>query len=36
MNAGVQRVSVWLAHWDTESGMGDKLERLAETLIRER
>ncbi len=34
MNAGAQRVSVWLAHCDTESGMGDQLERMAETLIR--
>ena len=34
MNAGAQRVSVWLAHCDTESEMGDQLERMAETLIR--
>jgi len=36
MNAGAQRVSVWLAHWDTETEMGDRLERMAETLMRER
>ncbi len=34
MNAGAQRVSVWLAHCDTEAEMGDQLERMAETLIR--
>ena len=34
MNAGAQRVSVWLAHCDAEAEMGDQLERMAETLIR--
>ena len=34
IHAGAQRVSVWLAHSDTEAEMGDQLERMAETLIR--
>ncbi len=34
MNAGAQRVSVWLAHCDTEAEMGDQLKGMAETLIR--
>ena len=34
LNAGAQRVSVWLAHCDTEAEMGDQLDRMAETLIR--
>ncbi len=34
MNAGAQRISVWLAHCDTEAEMGDQLERMAERLIR--
>ena len=34
LNAGAQRVSVWLAHCETEAEMGDQLERMAETLVR--
>ncbi len=34
INAGAQRVSVWLAHCDTEAEMGDQLKGMAETLIR--
>ncbi len=34
INAGAQRVSVWLAHCAMEAEMGDQLERMAGTLIR--
>ncbi len=34
MNAGAQRVSVWLAHCNPEAKMGAQLERMAESLIR--
>ena len=34
LNAGAERVSVWPEHCDTEKGMGDQLERMAEALVR--
>ena len=34
LNAGAERVSVWPEHCDTEKGMGDQLERMAEVLVR--
>jgi probable F420-dependent oxidoreductase len=34
LNAGAERVSVWPAHTESEEGMGEQLERMAEALLR--